>query len=75
MTRRTHINTALALAAGALLALPASGMAADSFGSRLLNEPGQLGRVRHRRRARSCPTSTPATPTATPTPAARRWTA
>ncbi|HYI36349.1 MAG TPA: hypothetical protein VEX39_07085 [Thermoleophilaceae bacterium] len=39
MTRRTHINTALALAAGTLLALPASGLAADSFGSRLLNEP------------------------------------
>lgn len=34
-----RMNTALALAAGTLLALPASGMAADSFGSRLLNEP------------------------------------
>ena len=37
MTRSTHLrrmSTALALTAGALLALPASGMAADSVGSR-----------------------------------------
>jgi hypothetical protein len=33
------MNTALALAAGALLVLPASGMASDSFGSRLKNAP------------------------------------
>ena len=42
MTRTTHLkrmSTALALTAGALLALPASGMAADSFGSRLKNAP------------------------------------
>lgn len=42
MTSSAHtrrLTTALALTAGALLALPASGMAADSFGSRLLNEP------------------------------------
>lgn len=40
MNRTPHIKTtALALAAGTLLALPASSMAADSFGSRLLNEP------------------------------------
>jgi hypothetical protein len=36
----THrIPTALAIAAGALLAAPAAGMASDTFGSRLLNEP------------------------------------
>ena len=34
-----RMSTALALAAGALMLVPASGMAADSFGSRLLNEP------------------------------------
>ena len=42
MSNRTHLKrmtTALALTAGTLLALPASGMAADTFGSRLLNEP------------------------------------
>lgn len=42
MTRKPSIHrksTALALAAGTLLIMPASGMAADSFGSRLLNEP------------------------------------
>lgn len=39
-TPHTHrMNTALALAAGALLVLPASGMASDSFGSRLKNAP------------------------------------
>ena len=42
MTDKHHmkrLTTALALTAGTLLALPASGMAADSFGSRLNNAP------------------------------------
>lgn len=34
-----RLAVSLALAAGALLALPASGLAATTFGSRLLNEP------------------------------------
>jgi hypothetical protein len=40
---RKRLPAAMALAAVALLALPASGMAADTFGSRLLNEPTDGG--------------------------------
>ena len=77
MTRTTHIkrmSTALALTAGALLALPASGMAADSFGSRLLNEPAN---------AAECDTPPctyvsyihPSDPNGDPYSVAPRWTA
>ena len=38
-THTKRMSTALALAAGALMLVPASGMAADSFGSRLKNAP------------------------------------
>jgi hypothetical protein len=38
-----RLLTSLILAASALLALPASGMAAETFGSRLLNEPTDGG--------------------------------
>ncbi len=38
-TLSRRIPTALAVAATALLALPASGMAAETFGSRLINNP------------------------------------
>jgi hypothetical protein len=49
-TLRRHIPTAMAVAATALLALPASGLAAETFGSRFANSP-------------NTPPSEPVTPT------------